>query len=147
MPTNPNLIPGNINRIRGTILIPDNPTLNVTAPFLGPDGITITPQSSVSTVLPGMASTVISQEPYQIVQVRAALLKTLALSAAYLEQIKNNPSIGTITVTPDTTVLPQFTLYNVTIVNWQELSFAGRQADFSVVYAGYMNISNDLWSL
>lgn len=147
MPTNPNLIPGNINRIRGTILIPANPTLNVTASYLTSEGISITPQSAVATVLAGMASTVISEEPYQMVQVRASLLRTLALAEAYLEQIKQSPVVGQITVTPDTNVISPFILYNASIVNWQELSFAGRSADFAVVFAGYFNISNDLWSL
>lgn len=147
MPTNPNIIPGNINRIRGTILVPGNATLNITAPFLGADGITISPQTPTTTVIQGMASTVNSEEPYQIIQVRAMVLKSLALSAAYLTQIQNSPSIGTITVTPDTNVMAPFTLYNSTIVNWQEISFAGRQADFAVVFSGYYNISNDLWSI
>ena len=147
MPTNPNLIPGNINRIRGTILVPGNPTLNVTAPFLGADGIVISPQTPTTTVIQGMASTINSEEPYQIIQVRAMILKSLALSAAYLTQIQNSPSIGSITVNPDTNVMAPFTLNNVAIVNWQEISFAGRQADFAVVFSGYYNISNDLWSI
>ena len=147
MPTNPNLIPGNINRIRGTILVPSNASLNITAPYLGAEGITISPQTAVTTVIQGMASTINSEEPYQIIQVRAMVLKSLALSAAYISQIQNSPGLGNITITPDTNVMSPFTLNNATIVNWQEISLAGRQADFAVVFAGYYNISNDLWSL
>jgi len=147
MATNPNLIPSNLNRIRGTVLVPGNATLNITAPYLGKEGITISPQSAVVTQMQGMTTVVNSEEPYQIVQVTAAVMKSLALSAAYIEQIKNSPTLGTVTVTPDTSVLAPFTLYNVAIVNWGQMSMAGVQPDFVVTFQGLLPISNDLWSL
>jgi hypothetical protein len=147
MATNPILIPGNLNRVRGTILVPSNATLNITAPFLGKEGIVIAPQSAVVTQMQGMATVVNSEEPYQIVQVTAAIMKSLALSAAYLNQIKNAPILGQVTVTPDTTVIPAFTLYNVAITNWSQISMAGLQPDFTVTFQGQFNVSNDLWNL
>jgi len=147
MATNPTLIPGNLNRIRGTILVPGNATLNVTAPYLGKEGIVIAPQSAVVTQMQGMTSVVNSEEPYQIVQVTAAIMKSLALSAAYLDQIRNAPTLGSITVTSDTTTIPSFTLYNVAITNWSQISMAGLQPDFTVTFQGQFNISNDLWNL
>jgi hypothetical protein len=147
MATNPTLIPGNLNRIRGTILVPGNATLNVTAPYLGKEGIVIAPQSAVVTQMQGMTSVVNSEEPYQIVQVTAAIMKSLALSAAYLDQIRNSPTLGSITVTSDTTTIPSFTLYNVAITNWSQISMAGLQPDFTVTFQGQFNISNDLWNL
>ena len=147
MATNPTLIPGNLNRIRGTILVPGNATLNVTAPYLGKEGIVIAPQSAVVTQMQGMTTVVNSEEPYQIVQVTAAIMKSLALSAAYLEQIKNSPTLGQITVTPDTTTIPAFTLYNVAITNWSQISMAGLQPDFTITFQGQFNVSNDLWNL
>ena len=147
MATNPTLVPGNLNRIRGTILVPGNATLNVTAPYLGKEGIVIAPQSAIVTQMQGMTTVVNSEEPYQIVQVTAAIMKSLALSAAYIEQIKNSPTLGQITVTPDTTTLPAFTLYNVAITNWSQISMAGLQPDFTVTFQGQFNVSNDLWNL
>ena len=147
MATNPTLIPGNLNRIRGTILVPGNATLNVTAPYLGKEGIVIAHQSAIVTQMQGMTTVVNSEEPYQIVQVTAAIMKSLALSAAYIEQIKNSPTLGQITVTPDTTTLPAFTLYNVAITNWSQISMAGLQPDFTVTFQGQFNVSNDLWNL
>jgi hypothetical protein len=147
MATNPNLIPSNLNRIRGTVLVPGNATLNITAPYLGKEGITISPQSAVVTQMQGMTTVVNSEEPYQIVQVTAAVMRSLALSAAYIEQIKNSPTLGTVTVTPDTSVLAPFTLYNVAIVNWGQMSMAGVQPDFVITFQGLLPISNDLWSL
>ena len=147
MATNPNLFPSNLNRIRGSILVPNNAALNITAAFLGKEGIVIAPQSPVVTQMQGLATIVNSEEPYQLVQVTAMVMKSLALSAAYINQIQQSPTVGTITVTPDTSVLPQFTLYNAAIVNWNQISMAGTQPDFAIVFQGQFNTSNDLWNL
>ena len=114
---------------------------------LGKEGIVIAPQSPVVTQMQGLATIVNSEEPYQLVQVTAMVMKSLALSAAYINQIQQSPTVGTITVTPDTSVLPQFTLYNCAIVNWNQISMAGTQPDFAIVFQGQFNVSNDLWSL
>lgn len=147
MATNPNLIPGNLNRVRGTVLVPGNTALNITAPYLGKEGIMIAPQTAVVTQFQGMTTIVNSEEPYQIVNVTANIMKSLALSAAYIDQIQQSPTIGTITITPDTGVMAPFTLYNVAIVNWAQISMAGTQPDFAVTFSGQFNVSNDLWSL
>lgn len=147
MATNPNLFPSNLNRIRGSVLVPGNSSLNITASYLGKEGIVIAPQSPVVTQMQGLATIVNSEEPYQLVQVTAMVMKSLALSAAYINQIQQSPTVGTITVTPDTSVLPQFTLYNCAIVNWNQISMAGTQPDFAIVFQGQWNVSNDLWSL
>jgi hypothetical protein len=147
MATNPLLVPGNLNRIRGTILVPNNTALNITAAYLGKEGIVVSPQSAVVTQMQGMTTIVNSEEPYQIVSVTAAIMKSLAMSAAYLDQIQNSPTLGTITVTPDTSVIPSFTLYNAAITNWSQISMAGIQPDFTVTFSGQFMISNDLWSL
>jgi hypothetical protein len=147
MATNPNLFPSNLNRIRGSVLVPGNSSLNITASYLGKEGIVIAPQSPVVTQMQGLATIVNSEEPYQLVQVTAMVMKSLALSAAYINQIQQSPTIGTITVTPDTSVLPQFTLYNCAIVNWNQISMAGTQPDFAIVFQGQWNVSNDLWNL
>ena len=147
MATNPNLFPSNLNRIRGSVLVPSNSSLNITASYLGKEGIVIAPQSPVVTQMQGLATIVNSEEPYQLVQVTAMVMKSLALSAAYINQIQQSPSIGTITITPDTSVLPQFTLFNTAIVNWNQISMAGLQPDFTITFQGQFNVSNDLWNL
>jgi hypothetical protein len=147
MATNPTLIPGNLNRIRGTILVPSNATLNVTAPYLGKEGIVIAPQTAVVTQMQGMTTVINSEEPYQLVQITAMVVKSLALSAAYISQIQQSPSIGTVTVTPDTSTLAPFTIYNAAIVNWNQISMAGTQPDFAIVIQGQYNTSNSLWNL
>ena len=49
---NPLINPGNINRVRGSIVIPAHTNLNVTAAYLGKDGISVAPEGDVTTTLP-----------------------------------------------------------------------------------------------
>ena len=133
---NPLLNPGNLNRVRGSIVVPGNADLNITAAYLGKEGISIAPEGDVTTTLPLLVSTAISEEPYQIVTVTANIVKSLALSATYINQIITNPSVGNIIVTLDSSVLPTFTINNASIANWQQIMANGTQADFPITFKG-----------
>lgn len=144
---NPLLIPGNINRVRGSIIVAGNTALNITASFLGKDGISIAPEGDVSTTLQLLTNTAISEEPYQLVTVTANIAKSLALSNAYLQQIQNTSILGQITVNLDTDVIAPFVVENTSIANWQQLTANGTQADFPITFRGYWVINNNLWSV
>lgn len=144
---NPNLIPGNLNRVRASVIVPGNETLNIPAQFQAKEGIIVSPQSAVVTQMQGMTTIVNSEEPYQLVQITVAVIKSLAISAQYLSAIQNSPILGNITVVPDTTAMPKFNLINAAILNWNQVSMAGLQPDFTLVIQGQYNTSNDLWTL
>ena len=147
MATNPNLIPGNLNRVRANVVVPGNITLNIPAQFQAKEGLVVIPQTAVVTQMQGLTTIVNSEEPYQMVQISISVIKSLAISGAWINQIKNSPTIGTMTVYPDTDAMPAFTLYNCAITNWNQISMAGLQADFTIMITGQFNVSNDLWSL
>jgi len=147
MATNPNLIPGNLNRVRASVIVPGNETLNIPAQFQAKEGIVVAPQSAVVTQMQGMTTIVNSEEPYQLIQITVAVIKSLAISAQYLNAIQNSPVLGNITVVPDTSVMPKFSLINASIINWNQISMAGLQPDFTLVIQGQYNTSNDLWNL
>jgi len=147
MATNPILIPGNLNRVRASIIVPNNTTYNIPAQYLAKEGIAIAAQTAVNTQFQGMTTIVNSNEPYQLVQLTISLVKTLALAESYKELIENNPNLDQITVVPDTNVLSEFTLYNCAIMNWNGQSFAGTQADYTFMIQGAYYISNNLWSV
>lgn len=147
MATNPNLIPGTLNRVRASIIIPAFPSLNIPAQFQAKEGLTISPQGQVTTQIPGMTTIVNSEEPYQVVQITSAVIKSLAISAAYLDKIKSGSILGDVTLVPDTNALPKFQIYNAAIINWNQISMAGLQADFTLMISGQFNVNNDLWSL
>ena len=142
---NPNLIPSPLNRVRANVSIPDNANLNVTASYLGADGISVTFQGAIATQLMGLTSTINSEEPYVPTQVRISLVKSLALTGQWMTQIQNAPTLGTLTIQSDTAEFPAITLYNTVITNIADVSMAGKQAEFVITISGYWSVSNDLW--
>jgi len=142
---NPNLIPSPLNRVRANVSIPAYPDLNVTASYLGAEGISVSFQGNVATQLMGLTSTINSEEPYVPSQIRISLIKSLALSSQWISQIQNSPSLGTVTVQSDTAQFPAITFYNCVITNIGDVSMAGKQAEFQITVSGYWSVSNDLW--
>jgi hypothetical protein len=147
MATNPNLIPGNLNRVRANLVFPENTTLNIPAQFQAKEGLVVIPQTPVVTQMQGMTTVINSEEPYQLVQVSISVIKSLAISATWISQIQNGPTVGTMTVYPDTSAMAPFTFYNCAITNWNQISMAGLQPDFTIILQGQFNTSNDLWNL
>jgi len=142
---NPLLIPGTLNRVRGQLIVAGNAALNITASYLGKEGISISADTELATTIPLLVSTTNSMEPYQMVTVTANIVKSMGLCTNYLNQIRNSSVLGTVTVVLDTGNVPNFTIYNAVIVNWQQLSAAGTQADFPLTIRGYFVVNDALW--
>ena len=138
--------PGNLNRLRANILIPSNSLLNITSSYLGVNGIKITPMSPTAEILRTMTGGVISEEPYQIYSITAAIVKSLGLGSEYVAQIQQTSSIGDLVVTADTQYFPLYTFHNCAIINTGEIVMNGTQADFNIEFQGILYINNDLWS-
>jgi hypothetical protein len=147
MASNPQVAQGTLNKLRGSVVIPAFPFLNVTAPFLGPQGISLSFDGQTTTQIPTMTGTVTSPEPYQMVTVSIALLKTQGLASAWETQRQTLSTIGAINITPDTSTLPVYVIQNCAIANVSELSFAGTDAVYMVTVTGYYQINNSLWNL
>lgn len=145
MASNPQVPQGTLNRLRGSVVIPAFPSLNVTASFLGPAGISLSLEGETTSITPTLTGTVTSPEPFQMATVTINLLKTQNLSALYKAQIENDARIGDITVTPDASTLPPYIIKNCAIESVRELSFNGRDAGFGVTLKGYYLVNNSLW--
>lgn len=143
---NPNIIPSPLNRVRANVSIPSAPNLNVTAPYLAEDGISVSFTGDVATVLNGLTSTINSEEPYIVTQININLIKSLALSAQWLTRIQEAPILGNVTIVSDTKEFPSLTFYNCTITRVADVSMAGKQAGYDITITGYWAISNDLWN-
>lgn len=146
MAGNPQIQQGTLNRLRGSIVIPNYPALNITSPFLGRAGISIAFEGETTTMINTMTGVVTSPMPYQMITVSAALLKTQSLAALWEAQRQTLAVIGDINVIPDTTTLPTYTFNNCAIGNIRELNFAGEDASYGLTLIGYYQINNTLWS-
>jgi hypothetical protein len=147
MASNPQILQGSLNRLRASVVVTNTPSLNVTPPFLGRQGIGITFDGETTTMIPTMTGTVTSPMPFQMVTVTMALLKTQSLAAQWEAQRQTNSVVGSITVTTDTATLPNYTFNNCAIDNVRELTFAGEDASYVVTLKGYYQINNNLWNL
>lgn len=146
MAANPQIAQGTLNRLRGSVTIPDFPNLNVTASYLGKDGISLAFEGVTTTYIETMVGAVTSLEPYQMVSLRISLLRTQSLAAQYENQRSSSSLLGDVTVRQDTTAQAPYTLTNCSIENVGELKFNGQDAGYGVIIKGYLQLNNDMWN-
>jgi hypothetical protein len=142
---NPNIPQGVVNLLLATVTVQNFSALNVTPSYLGRNGIELSFDGEATLMIPTLTGTVTSPQPYQMVTVRIALLKTQALSQTYEAQRQTQSTIGNITVRPDTTTLQPYDLINCAIETVGALQFSGQNADYGVSIRGYYPVNNSLW--
>lgn len=142
---NPLVSQGTLNRIIASVVVPDNPTLNVTAPFLGKAGVTLSLEGETTNYIQTLTGAVTSPDPYQMATIGINLLKSQNLASLYKAQMETLATIGDVTVYPDTFTLPAYVISNCAIASVREMSFAGEDASFMVMLRGYYIINNTLW--
>lgn len=142
----PNVPQGTLNRLRASIQITAFPSLNITAPFLGRQGISVTRNGPLTTSLPTMTGAVQSPEPYQPVRISASLIKAQALAAAWQAQELLNTLLGDLTVRPDATPLTPYYYTNCALENVDELRFNGETEAYGLHITGYYLVNSSLWS-
>lgn len=147
MPGNPLIDQGVLNRIRASVVWTDFPNLNVTAPFLDKDGISLRLEGESSMQHTTMTGLVQSPEPYMAVSVVIALLRTQQLCDSYKAQMEANPVLGQCTVWPDVSVgLGSYQLQNMAIQSVGELLLNGSTPIYAVTCRGQYVISNALFN-
>jgi hypothetical protein len=143
---NPMVAQGVLNRVKASIVWTLFPQLNITAPFLGRDGISLAPDGAVTTFLETMTGTILSKEVYQKMTLTMHLLKPQPLADLYKQQIETDAYMGDCTVRPDvTTGIGVWQLSNCSIQNYRDLAFSGRDEGFIVSVGGYYNINSSLF--
>jgi hypothetical protein len=155
---------GTLSRLSASVSWPAFPSLNVTPSFLNREGIRLAFEGEATKNLPTMTGLVTSPEPFQVVNMTINLLKTQGLSAAYELQRQTLSLLGDGVVRPDvnsggvlSTVagaitggltgggIGPYALFNCSILNVRELSFAGEDAGYSVTIGGYILINQALF--
>lgn len=142
---NPLITQGTLNRLRASVVWPDNPSLNVTASYLGKEGIRLALDGMATTFINTMTGAVTSPEPYQMITLTIHLLKTQGLAGLYKKQQETNSLLGNGTVRPDTSSLPPYGITNCAIESVTELNFSGADAGFAVTIRGYYLVNQDLY--
>lgn len=147
MAGNPNISQGTLNRLRGSIIIPTFPELNVTASFLNKDGISLRFDGNATVMIDSMTGRVTSPVPYLAATIEIHLLKSQSLAALFKKQMEADSRIGDVTFRSDSAVLPPYQIANCAIESVPNISANGESADYPVTIAGTYFINNDLWNL
>jgi hypothetical protein len=144
--TNPLIAQGTLNRLRASVIINSFPSLNVTAPYLGEDGVSINPDGEAVTYIKTLTGAVTSPEPYQQVMVEVHLLRTQGLANQYKLQLEASALLGAIVVRPDSSALSAYDFVNCSIQGWGPHKINGKDAGFMVKLGGYYVINQDLYN-
>lgn len=147
MPGNPLISQGVLNRLVASVQWPNFPALNVTAPYLGPEGIRLALEGESTLFLQTMTGAVVSPEPYMMMTLTIHLLKSQPLASFYKAQMESSTLIGDGVIRPDvaTTTLPAYDITNAAIEAVEALDFSGRSANFMIRCRGYYILNSALW--
>lgn len=141
----PNIPQGTLNRLFTSATFPSNPSLNVTAPFLGEAMIRLTFEGEITTFIPTGTGAATSGEPYQLTTITINLSKAQALAQLFENQITTDARLGTCVVRGDSTTLSPYTIINCAIANVEPLEFNGKTVAYNVTIRGYRPINSNLW--
>src|SRR5581483_8911607 len=122
---------GILNRIKAAVTWTNFPDLNVTAPFLDKEGITLRLDGQASMQHDTMTGLVQSPEPYLAVSVVIALLRTQPHSDAYKTQMAG---------------LSPYQLQNMSIQSVGDLLLNGSTPIYGVTCRGFYVVNNNLFN-
>ena len=145
MAGNPLISLGTINIVRASVIIPNFPSLNVTASFLGKSGITISRRGNVTNFQDALTGRVTIPEPYVPVSVTINLLRSQALAKLYENQALSLSLLGDVTVVPDTSQFPTYSLSNMAIETVPDQAISSGDASYNVVLGGTYFVNSALW--
>jgi hypothetical protein len=150
MPGTPMVPQGLLNRVIAAVYWDLLPNLNVSAPYLGKGGLSLSFDGEATTFINTMTGQVQSPEPYQPILLTMNLLKTQNLAALYEKQRQTNTFIGDGQIYPDVSQasggIPIYGVNNCAIRNIRELDFRGEDAGYVVTVGGYYLINSSLFS-
>lgn len=144
---NPIIPQGVLNRLRGSLVLNDFPGLNVTASYLGKEGMSISFDGVVTTPLDTMTGVVQSPEPYQRASVAVHLLKPQALANAWKSQIELNSLLGDCTLRTDAATFGVFQLSNTSINTVNPIKIDGMDAGYVLSLSAIYYVNSSLWNL
>lgn len=146
MATNPSVPQGVLNRVRASMVVAANAALNVTASYLGSEGISMTPTGKSVNYIRTLTGAVRSPEPFMMLEGSVHLLRTQSLANLYKTAMETDSFLGNITVRPDSSQLQPYQYVNCSITSVEPLKFNGTDAGFVIgiegVYLSNANLFN-----
>lgn len=143
--TNPLITQGTLNRLVGSIQFVDFPKLNVTASYLGKEGIGLRRMTDAMEFIDTMTGGVTSPAPYQKFELTIHLLRTQNVASLFEQQLLTNTVIGNLVVRTDAVIHPPYPLTNCGLMTVDPYKIDGTDPSYNIMIVGYYYINNALW--
>jgi hypothetical protein len=137
---------GTLNRLRCAIVIPEFFQLNVDAQHMSKSFATLSFSGNFNDLIPTATGGVTSPEPYVMASITFGLLRSQALSSAWLAQAQLLGTLGPITIYPDSTVYPELSIFNCVIADYEPGAYDGNDPTVRVTIRGIFPINATLWA-
>lgn len=144
---NPLIPQGLLNRVRGSVVIPAFPNLNITAPYVAEEGISLDIDDDGTDQIKTMTGVVNGPAPYVLATATIHVLKTQALGESWAQQFQSNGQIGRMVIHTDATTLTQYRIHNCSILKPQPGSMAGKNPSLILTIRGVYYVNDYIWSL
>jgi hypothetical protein len=146
MSTPPVVAQGVLNRVRCSVVIASNPTLNVTAPYMSKSFARIEFEGDFVPQIETGTGAVNSPEPYVMATITVGLLRSQALANSWMTQVQANSGLGQVTIHSDTSAFQAITLNNTVVRHLDPGAFDGTDPVVRLTLRGVFNINSDMWS-
>ena len=140
---------GSLNRLRAHAVFSQFPSLNVTADYLGTEGINIEFESDPTDFPPTMTGLVTSPAPYVTTSIRLHLLRTQGLAGAWQNQFYQTTVLGNATLHTDVSIqgVSQFRFRNVGLRKMAPFNMNGRDPSYMIQLFGALIINGNLMNI
>lgn len=136
---------GTLNRLLTQLTLSSYPALNVSRGYFGKSFMTCNFEGSPTTQQETGTGFVNSPEPYIPVNFRLGILRTQALSAAWLAQVQLGTVLGTAIGYPDSAAFPSISMSNASITEFDPGAWDGIDAVVSVTIRGVFYTNSSSW--
>lgn len=143
---NPQVQQGTLNRVRVSVIPAAFPALSIPSSYMGKRFATFRPEGDFVHQAETGTGVVNSPEPYVMAVIEVNLLRTLALTEAWISQFQNTAIIGDVTIHSDTAAFPPRTIHNSIIRTIQPGQFDGVDPVAMLVLRGVWYGNESLWA-
>jgi len=147
MAINPQIQQGTLNRVRCSVVVPSNSALNIASSYMGQSFASLEFEGSFSDQIMTATGVVNSPEPYVMASISVGLLRTQALSSAWLAQAQTQSDVGDITIHSDSAAYGYITISNCVISTYNPGAFDGKDPVVRLSLRGVLYSNNALWDM
>ncbi len=137
---------GLLNRVLTHVVVTDFPQLSVTSSFMSKALTNLTFEGEFTRQEQTAVGIVNSPEPYVMAQLNVSILRSQPLAALWYIQAQLLTIIGDVVTYSDSTVFPEVTLLNCSLINVEPGAYDGQDPTTRLTIKGILPINASLWA-